>query len=291
MLNSRTKPHTETGIGKSARKLYRCTMPRYALKIEYDGRPFCGWQRQKGLPTVQGAIEQALARLLPTPILLAAAGRTDTGVHATGQVAHCDLPDAWDPFRLKGALNHHLKPLPIAILDVVNVSPDFHARFWARERSYLFRLVSRRAPVTLDHGRVWRVSHPIDLAAMQQAATYLVGHHDFTTFRASQCQAASPLKTLDVVDIQQIGGGDTEKDGIEYHFHFRARSFLHNQVRSMVGTLARVGAGEWAPKDVATALAACDRAACGPVSPPAGLYLQHVTYTDALFGADPAQSR
>ncbi len=250
-------------------------MPRYALLIDYDGLPFNGWQRQaEGQPSVQAAIEAALARLEPGPHTIAAAGRTDAGVHATGQVAHCDLSRDWDTFRLAEALNHHLKPAPVAVLRAVRVTNDFHARFSAMERRYLFRLVSRRAPVTHDRGRVWQVRNPLDLQAMQDGARHLIGLHDFTTFRSTLCQAKSPVKTLDEITItrQAIPGG------MEYRFTLRARSFLHNQVRSIVGTLERVGAGSWAPEEVRDALAARDRAACGPVCPPQGLYLTGVGY-------------
>ncbi|MDG1279896.1 MAG: tRNA pseudouridine(38-40) synthase TruA [Pseudorhodobacter sp.] len=250
-------------------------MPRYALKIEYDGQPFNGWQRQaEGQPTVQAAIEAALARLDPGPHTIAAAGRTDAGVHATGQVAHCDLSRPWDPFRLLGAINAHLRPAPVSVVACAEVPEAFHARFSAMERRYLFRLVSRRAPVTHDRGLVWQIGHDLDLSAMQAGAQHLLGPHDFTTFRSSMCQAASPLKTLDEAKIEEIA----YPEGREYRFHFRARSFLHNQVRSMVGTLERVGAGAWPPGRIAEAMAARDRAACGPVCPPQGLYLTGVGY-------------
>lgn len=250
-------------------------MPRYAFLIEYDGGPFSGWQAQAGgLPSVQGAIEAALARLDPTPGRLFAAGRTDAGVHATGQVAHVDLARAWDAFRLKEALNWHLRPAPIALLACAEVGEDFHARFSAQGRAYLFRLVTRRAPLTHDRGRAWAVGHELDLAAMRAGAAHLIGLHDFTTFRAAGCQAKSPVKTLDQLDIDET----PYPGGQEFRFHLRARSFLHHQVRSIVGTLERVGAGAWAPKDVADALAAKSRAACGPVCPPDGLYLTHVDY-------------
>ena len=256
-------------------------MPRYALKIEYNGAPFAGWQRQKGLPTVQQAIEEALRKLQPDFDGIQAAGRTDTGVHATGQVAHCDMDKDWEPFRLMEALNYHLKPRPVAIVDVAAVQDDFHARFSARERRYLFRLVSRRAPVVHDKGLVWQVKHPLDAKAMQQGADHLLGQHDFTTFRSSICQAKSPIKTLDELRIEQVD----YPHGHEFRFHVRARSFLHNQVRSFVGTLERVGAGAWEPEDVRNALEARDRTACGPVSPPQGLYLAHVHYPELPFGA------
>jgi len=250
-------------------------MPRFALKIEYDGGPFQGWQRQAaGQPSVQAAVEAALSRLEPGPHTIAAAGRTDAGVHATGQVATVDLARDWDPFRLSEALNWHLKPAPVAILAAVRVEDSFHARFSAVERQYLFRLVARRAPVTHDKGRVWQVLNPPDLAAMRAGAAHLVGLHDFTTFRSSICQARSPVKTLDELSITQ----HPYPGGIEVRFFLRARSFLHNQVRSIVGTLERVGAGAWAPDDVQQALQAQSRAACGPVCPPHGLYLTAARY-------------
>ena len=254
-------------------------MPRYALKIEYDGTPFAGWQRQADQPSVQGAIEDALARLEPGPHTIAAAGRTDSGVHALGQVAHCDLARDWDPFRLSEALNYHLKPQPVAILDCVRVADDWHARFSAIERRYLFRLLSRRAPPTVDRGGVWVVRHPLDVAAMQAGADHLLGRHDFTTFRAALCQADSPVRTLDELRIEDV----PTHAGQLLHIHVRARSFLHNQVRSFVGTLERVGCGAWSPDDVKAALEARDRAACGPVSPPHGLYLAGVGYPTDPF--------
>ncbi|MCR9107734.1 tRNA pseudouridine(38-40) synthase TruA [Marivita sp. XM-24bin2] len=254
-------------------------MPRFALKVEYNGAPFAGWQRQADQPSVQGAVEAALAKLEPGEHTIAAAGRTDAGVHARGQVCHCDLNKDWSPFRLSEALNYHLKPLPVAIVDAAAVADDWHARFSAMERRYLFRLVSRRAPLTLEAGQVWQVKHDLELGLMQEAARHLVGLHDFTTFRSTMCQAASPVKTLDALEIR-----DVESDwGTEFQFRLRARSFLHNQVRSFVGTLERVGAGAWAPDDVKAALEARDRAACGPVCPPQGLYLMGVGYPDDPF--------
>lgn len=250
-------------------------MPRYALKIEYDGGPFNGWQRQAaGQTTVQGAIEAALARLELGPHTIAAAGRTDAGVHGLGQVAHCDMEKTWDTFRLMGAINAHLRPLPVSIVACAQVPDDFHARFSALERRYLFRLVTRRAPVTHDHGLVWQVGHPLDITAMRQGAAHLIGLHDFTTFRSTMCQSASPVKTMDQIDIVEF----EYPEGREYRFSLRARSFLHNQVRSFVGTLERVGAGAWQPLRVAEALDAKNRAACGPVCPPQGLYLNGVGY-------------
>lgn len=251
-------------------------MPRYALKIEYDGSPFHGWQRQaNGLATVQGRIEEALSGLDGGERTIFGAGRTDTGVHALGQVAHADLERDWDPFRLSEALNHHLKPDPVAIVGIALVDNEFHARFSATERSYTYRIVIRRAPLVFGQAQVWRISHALDVDAMRAGAAHLIGRHDFTTFRAAICQADSPVKTLDVADV--------EGDASRVAFHFRARSFLHNQVRSMVGTLERVGAGKWAPDDVGHALAAADRASCGPVAPPDGLYLTGVTYPTDPF--------
>ncbi|MEI4263050.1 tRNA pseudouridine(38-40) synthase TruA [Roseovarius sp. D0-M9] len=257
-------------------------MPRFALKVEYHGGPFAGWQRQRDQPSVQGAIEAALARLEPGPHTIAAAGRTDAGVHALGQVAHCDLVKPWAPFRLMEALNYHLKPDPVAIVDCAEVVEDWHARFSATERRYFFRLAMRRAPVTHDKGLVWQVPHDLDVDAMRAGAAYLVGLHDFTTFRSAMCQSASPVKTLDAIEIARVDG----PGGAEVQFRLRARSFLHNQVRSIVGTLERVGRGAWAPVDMRAALEAADRAACGPVCPPQGLYLAEVGYPDAPFGAD-----
>lgn len=254
-------------------------MPRYALKVEYQGAPFAGWQRQKDQPSVQGAIEEALARLEPRAHTIAAAGRTDAGVHGLAQVAHCDMDKAWDPFRLSEALNYHLKPDPVAIVACAQVDDGWHARFSAVERRYLFRILLRRAPETHDAGRVWRIGHDLDVDAMQAGADHLIGLHDFTTFRSSICQAASPVKTLDELRVEAAEG----LSGPEVHFHVRARSFLHNQVRSFVGTLERVGSGAWAPARVRDALEACDRAACGPVSPPQGLYLAGVGYPEDPF--------
>ncbi|MFK7743542.1 MAG: tRNA pseudouridine(38-40) synthase TruA [Roseobacter sp.] len=255
-------------------------MPRYALKVEYHGAPFAGWQRQKDQPSVQGAIEAALAKIAPGPHTIAAAGRTDAGVHAISQVAHCDMDTIWDPFRLSEALNYHLKPQPVAITACAAVADDWHARFSAKERQYFFRILCRRAPATHQDGLVWQVKQPLDTTAMQDAANLLVGKHDFTTFRSTICQAESPIKTLNRLDVTSV---DTPY-GQEVHFDVRARSFLHNQVRSFVGTLERVGAGSWTPQDVAHALKATERAACGPVCPPQGLYLAHVVYDTDPFG-------
>ncbi len=228
---------------------------------------------------MQGAIEQALSRIQPGEHTIAAAGRTDAGVHALGQVAHCDLIKDWDPFRLSEALNYHLKPQPVAIVKAARVDDDWHARFSALERRYLFRILMRRAPATHDKGQVWQINHLLDVDAMQAGADMLIGRHDFTTFRSTICQAASPVKTLDALHVELVQGFS----GPEVHFHVRARSFLHNQVRSLVGTLERVGAGAWSPDDVRDALEAADRAACGPVCPPQGLYLACVGYPDPVF--------
>lgn len=254
-------------------------MPRYALRLEYDGRPFAGWQRQDGPPSVQQAVEAALRALHPAAGAIAAAGRTDTGVHATGQVAHADLASAWEPFRLSEALNWHLKPAPIAVTACARVADNWHARFSAVERRYTYRILARRAPLVLDAGRGWRVPGPLDAEAMRAGAAQLVGRHDFTTFRASICQARSPVKSLDAIDVEEVPAAT----GQDIRLHLRARSFLHNQVRSIAGTLERVGAGAWEPSRVAEALAARDRAACGPVAPPGGLVLTGVGYPEDPF--------
>ena len=245
-------------------------MPRYRLTIEYHGGPFVGWQRQENGRSVQQAVEEALAALDPASPTVTGAGRTDAGVHARGQVAHADLSKRWEPARLMGALNWHLAPEPVAVLAATEVDESFHARFSATRRRYLYRVICRRAPLTIERGLAWRIPQPLDVEAMRAAARALVGRHDFTTFRASQCQAKSPVKTLDELAIGEAGE--------EVRFHFAARSFLHNQVRSMVGTLVQVGRGRWPPGRVAEALAARDRAACGPVAPPEGLYLMSVEY-------------
>jgi len=255
-------------------------MPRFALKIEYDGRPFAGWQRQADQPSVQGAVEAALRALDPDVGSIAAAGRTDAGVHAFGQVAHADLARNWPPFELAQALNHHLKPNPVAVLDAVRVPDDFHARFMATERRYTFRVVARRAPLTIEAGLAWVVRHGIEVAPMMEASKFLIRNHDFTTFRSSICQAKSPVKTLDAIEADVI----PYPGGAEIRFRLRARSFLHNQVRSIIGTLIRVGAGAWPPERVRDALEARDRAACGPVAPPDGLYLTGVGYPEDPFG-------
>lgn len=262
-------------------------MPRFALKIEYHGAPFSGWQRQNDRRSVQGAVEAALAKIAMGPHQIGAAGRTDAGVHATGQVAHCDLTRDWAPFRLSEALNFHLKPNPIAILDVARVDDEWHSRFSATQRQYHFRLLMRRAPATHVAGLVWQVKTGLDLAAMRDAVKVLIGTHDFTTFRSTICQSKSPVKTLDSIEISAVDGSS----GPEVHFDVRARSFLHNQVRSLVGTLERVGAGSWGTDDVRRALEARDRAACGPVCPPYGLYLAGVSYEVDPFAPSETASK
>ena len=247
-------------------------MPRYRLDIEYDGGPYAGWQRQKGQHSVQAAIEQAIEGFCGETVGIRGAGRTDAGVHALGQVAHCDLARDWPEDTVRDALNAHLANAgeAVSILAARMVPDGFDARFSASARHYLYRIVNRRAPLALDRGRAWHVRRTLDAAAMQEAADQLVGRHDFTTFRSVQCQAKSPVRTLDVLSVTRTG------ETID--IRASARSFLHNQVRSMAGTLKRVGEGGWSVADVRTALEARDRAACGPVAPPDGLYLVAVDY-------------
>jgi tRNA pseudouridine38-40 synthase len=245
-------------------------MPRYKLIIEYDGTPFVGWQMQDNGASVQGALIDAIAAFSGEPVTLQGAGRTDAGVHALGQVAHVDLVKDWDVNNVRDAINFHLRPRPIAVLTAEQVAADFDARFSATNRHYLYRIVNRRADLALDDQRAWRVARPLDTAAMHEAAQQLVGKHDFTTFRAAECQAKSPVKTLDRLDVAQ--------DGDDVQISASARSFLHHQVRSMVGSLVHVGEGKWTSGDLATALAARDRSACGQVAPPHGLYLVRVEY-------------
>jgi tRNA pseudouridine38-40 synthase len=245
-------------------------MPRYRLTIEYDGRPYNGFQAQASQPSVQGALEAAIKAFCGQDLRIAAAGRTDTGVHATAQVVHVDLERDWPARTVMNALNAHLVREAVSVLDAVAVTGDWHARFSARERRYLYRILNRPAPPALDAGKVWHVKKPIDAEAMHQAAQVLVGLHDFTTFRDMACQAKSPLKTLDVARVQRVGD--------EVHLVFEARSFLHRQVRSMTGTVAEVGVGRWTIDDVRAALEARDRTACGPVAPADGLYLTGVGY-------------
>jgi tRNA pseudouridine38-40 synthase len=245
-------------------------MPRYKLTLEYDGTPFVGWQRQSEGLSVQAAIEEAVFKFCGERITVVAAGRTDAGVHALAQVAHLDLAKDAEPFRLMQAVNFHLKPNPVALLDCAVAPPDFHARFSAIERRYRYRIANRRAPLTLDRGRAWRITHPLDAGAMHAAAQVLVGHHDFTSFRATDCQADSPVKTLDQLTVARFGE--------EIEVTARARSFLHHQVRNIVGTLKLVGDGKWTERDVARALAARARAAAGETAPSDGLYLVGVKY-------------
>jgi tRNA pseudouridine38-40 synthase len=245
-------------------------MPRYKLIIEYDGTPFAGWQWQEGAPSVQRALTDAVTALCGHAVKIAGAGRTDAGVHALGQVAHVDLEKDWRPDKVRDAVNAHLRPHPIAILSAEKVADDFDARFSAKKRHYLYRIANRRADLALDRLRAWRVPRRLDVEAMHDAAQRLIGKHDFTTFRSTECQAKSPVKTLDRLEVTRAGD--------EVHINTSARSFLHNQVRSMVGSLAFVGDGKWSADDLAAALAACDRAACAPVAPPEGLYLARVDY-------------
>jgi tRNA pseudouridine38-40 synthase len=245
-------------------------MPRYRLLIEYDGGPFVGWQMQAGALSVQGVITQAIAAFADEKVTVHGAGRTDAGVHALGQVAHVDLARDWRPDRVRDALNARLRPHPVAVTAVEKAADSFHARFSAKRRHYLYRIVNRRADLTLERNRAWRVPRPLDAAGMHAAAQRLIGRHDFTTFRAAECQAKSPVKTLDRLAV--------ERDGDEVRVHTSARSFLHHQVRSMVGSLVLVGEGKWSGEGLAAALAARSRAACGPVAPPEGLYLVAVDY-------------
>ena len=245
-------------------------MPRYKLTIEYDGTPFCGWQRQRNQPSVQQALEEAITGFSGETVTTQAAGRTDTGVHALGQVAHFDLERDWDPFRVGEALNFHLKPNPVSILSVEKVDESFEARFSALARHYEFRILNRRARAALDWHRVWHVVQPLDADAMHAAAQTALGQHDFSTFRAAECQAKSPVKTLDRLDVRR------EADMVVVRAS--ARSFLHHQVRSFVGSLKLVGEGKWRVSDFKDALDAAERSRCGALAPPDGLYLVKVDY-------------
>jgi tRNA pseudouridine38-40 synthase len=245
-------------------------MPRFKLTIEYDGAPYVGWQIQDNGPTIQGALTEAILAFTGERVAVQGAGRTDAGVHALGQVAHVDLAKDWDVDNVRDALNFHLRPQPIAALVAERVADDFDARFSATKRHYLYRIANRRADLTLDRNRAWRVPRPLDAAAMHAAAQRLIGKHDFTTFRSTECQAASPVKTLDRLDIV--------RDGDELRVTASARSFLQHQVRSMVGSLVHVGEGKWRDADLVAALEARDRSACGQVAPPHGLYLVRVEY-------------
>ena len=245
-------------------------MPRYKLTLEYDGTPFVGWQRQENGPSVAGALVEAIERFAGERPDVSGAGRTDAGVHALGQVAHVDLEKEWDTDTVRDALNAHLRPRPIAVIAAERAAVDFHARFSATARHYRYRIVNRRADLALEREHAWRIAKPLDAEAMHAAAQALVGHHDFTTFRSAECQAKSPEKTLDRLTVA--------REGEEIRIEASARSFLHHQVRSMVGSLALVGEGRWSADDLAKALAAKDRAACGPVAPAHGLYLVRVDY-------------
>ncbi len=257
-------------------------MPRYRITIEYDGTPFLGWQRQADGPSVQGALEEALNKFSGETAGVRGAGRTDSGVHALGQVAHFDLSKPWEPFKIREAFNHHLRPAPVSVLECQPADDAFDARYSATARHYRYRILSRRARPALERDRVWWLPIALDAAAMHDAAQELVGRHDFTTFRAAQCQAKSPLKTLDRLDVSRWGD--------EIVIETSARSFLHNQVRSMVGSLKLVGEGKWRRRDLKAALDAADRAACGPVAPASGLYLVAVDYGARVVAESDAQA-
>jgi len=245
-------------------------VPRYKLILEYDGRPFCGWQRQADRLSVQQALEEAIGRFAGETPVTQAAGRTDAGVHALGQVVHFDLSREWDARKIREALNFHLKPHPVAVIEAEAVGEDFEARFSAKARSYQYDILNRRARPALDDGRVWHVPVPLDVDAMHAAAQLILGKHDFSTFRAAECQANSPVRTLDVFTVS--------REGEIVAVRAKARSFLHSQVRSMVGSLKLVGEGKWSPRDFRAALDAADRSRCGPLAPPDGLYLTSVDY-------------
>jgi tRNA pseudouridine38-40 synthase len=248
-------------------------MPRYKLVIEYDGTPFAGWQMQTNGPSVQQAVEEAVTRFCGHPVRVQCAGRTDAGVHATHQVAHVDLDKAWPVETIRSATNAHLRPAPIAVIDAEAVPDGFNARTSAVKRHYLYRILNRRSRPALERDRVWHVPGPLDAPAMHEAAQVLVGRHDFTTFRAAECQANSPERTLDRIAV--------ERAGQEIRITTSSRSFLHHQVRSMVGSLALVGAAKWSAADLRAALEARERARCGPMAPAAGLYLVGVDYPEA----------
>lgn len=245
-------------------------MTRWRLTIEYCGTPFMGWQRQDHGPSVQQTLEEAIGRMTGEQVIFNAAGRTDAGVHALGMTAHVDIVRSLTPHRLKEGLNALVRPEPVSVLKVEQVSDDWHARFSCIGRRYLYRILNRRSPPALDHGRVWHVPIPLDVERMRQGAAYLVGRHDFTTFRSAQCQSDSPVKTLDALEVIQKGD--------EIHITAAARSFLHHQVRSMVGCLALVGRGQWQPEEMRRALEARDRSALGFNAPPHGLYFVEAIY-------------
>ena len=247
-------------------------MTRWRLTIEYDGGPFMGWQRQEHGPSVQQTLEEALERMTGQRAAFTAAGRTDAGVHAFAMPVHVDVTKSLTSHRLREGLNALVRPQPISVLEVEEVADDWHARFSCTGRRYLYRILNRRAPPALDRGRAWHIAVPLDIEAMQQGAAMLVGRHDFTTFRSVQCQSDSPVKTLDRLDVSRVGE--------EVHVEATARSFLHHQVRSMVGCLALVGRGQWKPGDIGKALEARDRAALGLNAPPHGLYFAGAIYPD-----------
>jgi len=243
---------------------------RWRLTIEYDGGPFMGWQRQDHGPSIQQTLEEALERMIGEQTQVLAAGRTDAGVHALAMSAHVDVMKSLTPHRLREGLNALVRPHPISVLEVEPVADDWHARFSCVGRRYLYRILNRRAPPALDTGRVWNIPVTLDIVAMREGAAHLIGRHDFTTFRSAQCQSDSPVKTLDELDVQ--------KAGEEIHVTAAARSFLHHQVRSMVGCLALVGRGQWSPEDMRKALEARDRSALGFNAPPHGLYFVEALY-------------
>jgi tRNA pseudouridine38-40 synthase len=249
-------------------------MPRYRLTIEYRGTRYCGWQKQHHCLSVQQVLEQALSALADHRIVVRGAGRTDAGVHATGQIAHVDLERTWSSFKLLGAINAHLAGSDVAVLEVAETDDAFHARFSAIKRHYHYRIVNRRPHLALDRGLAWHVPVKLEAQAMHVAAQVLVGQHDFTTFRSTECQAASPVRTLDRIQVDEIRNSHQA----EIDINVSARSFLHNQVRSIVGSLKLVGEGKWTAENLQAALQARDRSACGPVAPPDGLYLHGVDY-------------
>jgi tRNA pseudouridine38-40 synthase len=249
-------------------------MPRYKLTIEYDGSAYKGWQRQNDQPSIQEALEKAIEGFVRYPVAVFGAGRTDAGVHAIAQVAHLDLRDEWDPFKICNAANAHLKDSGIVVFKAEEVAEDFNARFSAIARHYVYKIITRRAPLTIHAGRAWNVKVPLDVEAMHEAAQCLVGRHDFTTFRSTKCQAKSPVKTLTSLDVSFVD----KVDGQHIEICAFAPSFLHNQIRSFTGSLKRVGEGRWSKGDLAGALEACERKRCGPVAPPQGLYLEKVDY-------------
>jgi tRNA pseudouridine38-40 synthase len=245
-------------------------VPRYRITVEYDGTPFYGWQRQEGIPSVQQTIEEAVLKLSGETVSVRGAGRTDTGVHALGQVAHLDLSREWATDRIRDGLNAHLRPAPVVVLAAEAVADDFDARYSATRRHYVYRILNRRSPPALARDRVWHLTFPLDAEAMAVGARALLGRHDFSTFRAAECQAKSPVKTLDQLDVI--------REGDEIRVLASARSFLMSQVRSMVGSLAQVGSGRWPASRMAEILAGADRTLCGPLAPPHGLYLARVDY-------------